>query len=61
MICDIYNTTDKKSEDGLLRFKKFTPLKRAPSSAAFKKAQTRVNKIAIKMEKLIDDPMMSII
>ena len=61
MICDMHNTTDKKSEDDLLKFKKPTPLKRASSLAAFKKAQIRANKIAIKIEKLIDDLMMNII
>ncbi len=61
VICDIHNITDKESEDDLFRFKRLTPLKRAPTSAAFKKVQTRVNKIVIKIEKLIDDPVVNII
>ena len=44
-----------------LDLKKSTFLKRTPSSAAFKKAQTRVSKIAIKIEKLIDDLVVSIV
>ncbi len=61
MICDIYRITDKESEDDLFRFKRLTSLKRALSLAAFKKAQTRANKIAIKIEKLIDDLIISIV
>jgi len=37
VICDIHNITDKESEDDVFRFKRLTPLKRAPTSAAFKK------------------------
>ncbi len=49
MICDVYSTTDKESKDNLFKFKRLISLKRALSSAAFKKVQTRVNKIAIKI------------
>jgi len=61
VICDIYNTTDEESEDNLLKFKRPTPLKRTPSLVAFKKAQTRANKIAIKMKKLINNPVINIL